>query len=82
MLRVGIICCPVGVPMANHAITHTFMGALYTNGVGITLSVHPTGFLRPQLRTGRSQIPRFSFVVESMANSIRFGYSAGDKQID
>lgn len=32
--------------------------------------------------TGRSQIPRFSFVVESKAYSVRFGYSAGDKLID
>ena len=42
MLRVGIICCPVGVPTANHAVMHTFMGrTVYTNGVGVKFcSVH------------------------------------------
>ena len=35
MLRVGIYR-PVGVPTANHAVMHTFMGrTIYTNGVGI-----------------------------------------------
>ena len=40
MLRVGIYR-PVGVPTANHAVMHTFMGhTIYTNGVGVTLFVH------------------------------------------
>ena len=37
MLRVGTIYAfPFGVPTANHAVMHTFMGrTVYTNGVGI-----------------------------------------------
>ena len=40
MLRVGIYR-PVGVPRADYALMHAFTGVdLYTNGVGITLSVY------------------------------------------
>ena len=37
MLRVGTIyAVPFGVPTANHAVMHTFMGRnVYTNGVGV-----------------------------------------------
>jgi glycosyltransferase involved in cell wall biosynthesis len=40
--------------MANHAIKHTFMGhIIYTNGVGITLSVLSTGNLRTSTTNGQ-----------------------------
>ena len=49
MLRVGIYC-PVGVPTANHAVKHTFIGrTIYTNGVGITLLVYYLGCGRPRI---------------------------------
>jgi len=55
ILRVGIYR-PVGVPTANHVVTHTFMGrTIYTNGVGVKFcSVHSTGFPRT-LTTNRQR---------------------------
>ena len=45
----SVYTVPVGVPMANHAIMHTFRGVLYINGVGIALSVYNQGCGRPRI---------------------------------
>ena len=68
-------CCgqvytvPVGVPMANHAITHTFRGVLYIPTAWVSLcSFTCLAVVGLESRTSRSQIPRFSFVVNRTSN--------------
>ena len=55
--------------MANHAIMHTFRGVLYISTSWVTLCsftcLTVVGF---ESRTSRSQIPRFSFVVNQYNN--------------
>ena len=64
MLRVGIYR-PDSVQRTNHVLKHALRAyCIYTNGVGVTLSVHSTGFPRT-LTANRRQpdTPLFLFVV-------------------
>lgn len=66
MLREGMYAIPPGVLKANHAFMHApAEGLLYTNGVGITLSVYWSMAVEGLKRqTGGSKIPRFLYVVQ------------------
>ena len=51
---------PVGVPRANHALTHTFSGIQHTFGVGIYLTFYGLGCGRPQaMEWQKSDAPLF-----------------------
>ena len=62
MLLVGIYC-PVGVPTASHAVKNTFTGELYMPTAWVALCSFITYAVEGlELRTSRSQIPRFFFM--------------------